>query len=588
MADQTKKIGLSLTRFAASSWILVLLSSCGSSPIRMQARDDYSNSRFEAAEAKLLSPEVVGESKSRLLTLLELGTIAHAKKEYQKSILYISKAIDLSQRLFTESVSEKALSGLSNDNSITYSGLDYELSMAHYYLVVNNLALAQEGRAPAWEMKPLVDDGKTVIEGASFPEKQFSKKECAEFVSRARSEVLAWDSFLETVKSKNKDFATFKDDIAAKLLGSFVHRIQGSSQDLGTAKILYQNAEQLLSKDYNLYATFNKKSAALRRTLKSSGSTDPGAIQGAILPSTDHQNLRKLIEQSGASVGSSNPSTLVVLEAGVVPAKKEKVYNIGLGAVINSIEDPGLRDAVTVIGAVALYHFAPLVLAAGVVEESVDEETEIRAGRRRRYRRGEGATRFNEGIDKAVGFKFKLPEIPELPTSIYYTLKFDQGGKVTEVPLTVVNPINDFARQEVDAKASSIAFKTGIRVGLKYLPVLVAAYTSYKGVLDNTDQEWLATLAGSAAWIAGKKIVDATESADIRAWNMLPQTLFMSEVDLPPGTYQVTASAVGKHPMPGNWSFDLGSFTVDPSRKNVLNRVIPFMPKLPSADGDSD
>ncbi|MEK7692511.1 MAG: hypothetical protein AAB425_15965, partial [Bdellovibrionota bacterium] len=124
---------------------LVWTTGCASSrSLRLQARDDLVAGKPDDAEKKLTEAEVLKEDKNRLLTLVELGTVAQAKGEYSKSILLFVQAKELAQKYWTTSVTEQLKTGLLNDLSATYAGMDYEISAIRYYLVSAYLALADQ------------------------------------------------------------------------------------------------------------------------------------------------------------------------------------------------------------------------------------------------------------------------------------------------------------------------------------------------------------------------------------------------------------------------------------------------------------
>ncbi len=548
--------------------------------VRLQARDDLENGKLIEAEQKLISKDVVSEAKSRFLTLVELGTVAHTAGDYEKSQLFFEKAREMAAKLYTTSATEKAATFIFNDNSQTYPGLDYEVSMVHYFLVMNNLMMYQEGKVKAWEMPLIQEDGKTIFDARKVVERLLDRKQANELLSRARADVLAWDSILEVVRQKNRGQAAYKDDIGSKMLAAFVHRTVATPSDLGTARILYQNAADLMIKSYAMFPTFNSAYGKYVAQYASLPSMKESELKGGVIqPTAKYDALEKYIHFSSERVAKKEGNTLVILESGMIPEKKEKVYNVGLGSVINGIEDRTTREIVTFIGAEVLINFAPMILVAGVIEESIDQEEDRKNGVSDRDSR-DGYKAINRGIDKAVGFKFKLPYIAKLPNDVEYKVVLTaMDGKKIEVPTVVVDPVGDFAWNEVDQKSSSVNVKTGVRVGLKYLIPLISAYKTYTNLKANAG-EFLASTAATAVWIAGKKVVDATESADIRAWNMLPQNICMMEAQIPAGKY--TVAAVGSRASE-TWNIDLGHFEVDGTRKNFLKKRVFYMPKALSA-----
>ena len=526
--------------------ILAMASGCATKNVRKQARDDFARGDFAEAEKKLASSDVVSEAKNRLLTLVSLGSIAHEAGRYEKSNLFFDQAAELAGQLYTTSISEVAATAVVNDNSQSYAGLDYEISMIYYYLAMNDLMIGYAG----------------------------TPKEINKSFSSARTRILAWDSFLETVRSKNRGKPVYKDDVAAKLLGAYVHRLIGTREDRQIAKVLYSDVRSLLVKSLAMFPAFNRKAGEFRGAYRDFHKKELDEVRRKYLDATGHfDKLEKFVDVSARNLARDTKSTLVILDSGMIPEKSEKVFTVGLSTLIDSIEDEKTRRAVDQIGTVALLQFAPRI-GIGVVALAV-------AGSVMSDENNKPDT-VASAVDRAVGFEFKLPCIPEVPTDVDYKLVFkSKEGAETEVPLAVVNPVNDFASLEVEARSSAVAAKTGIRVGLKYLTGLVAAYAAYKAA--ESVGEYLAVLAAMATWIAAKKVVDATEAADVRAWDLLPQTISMTEVDIPPGKYDLTAVGVRGA---DNWTFGLGEVEITDKTKNIVKRRVLFMPPVlkPSTD----
>lgn len=551
---------------------VVLLSGCAHSrPMRLQARDDFAKQDFAGAENKLASAEVLSENKSRLLTLLDLGAVAHAAGAYEKSTIYFLKARDLADQLYTKSVSEGVASWVTNDNSGTYAGFDYELSLLHYYLVLNNLMIAQSGKVDEWSMPEFKSGGQIIFEARTVQARQLSNKEIVEYYGRARSEVLAWDSFLEKVRARNRGKPIYKDDVVAKLLGAYVHRIIGTGEDLNTAKILYKDAQSLLLKSYGIFSVFNKKSDEFRSKYSQLPEMSIENVRANYINPTEHYaQLDKFITNELASTkagdkqgGTKANNTLLILESGMIPEKQEKVFTIGLSTLFSSIEDRRTRMLVEEIGVRVLLDFAPKIgigLVAAVVAGAATSNNSHQP------------QTITEAADKVVGFEFKVPAIPYVATDINYQLilKNASTGELLQIPLVVIDPIGDFATDEVSQKAAAVAAKTAIRAGLKYVAALLAAYTTYQKVFQSSKAEFLAMLAATAAWIGGKKLAEASESADTRQWELLPQTIAMATANIPPGTYKITGLGTRGS---SQWIYDLGTF-VSTSAKNVLLRRV--------------
>ncbi len=85
--------------------------------------------------------------KDRVLYHLYMGMILHYGQDYNKSNFHLTKAEDAISELFTKSVSRAASSMLLNDNTLAYSGEDYEDLYINIFKALNYLNLDQEESA---------------------------------------------------------------------------------------------------------------------------------------------------------------------------------------------------------------------------------------------------------------------------------------------------------------------------------------------------------------------------------------------------------------------------------------------------------
>jgi len=122
---------------------------CGAS----QAAKDKVRSRLHvdadhAAAALALEEEAdtYGE-KDRLLYLMDLCVVRHYAHKYADSNRVCQEAAVLGQELWTKSISEEVSSYLLNDNTITYSGEDYERVLLHLVGMLNYAALGETSGA---------------------------------------------------------------------------------------------------------------------------------------------------------------------------------------------------------------------------------------------------------------------------------------------------------------------------------------------------------------------------------------------------------------------------------------------------------
>lgn len=515
---------------------LVFLSACGTSrsALRDKARDHFLRGEFAAAETETLNPEVIGESKNRLLTLLELGAIAHYSGTFEKSNEYLFRAKKLARRLYTTSIREQIATGLLNDNAASYVGMDYEISMMHYYIALNFLFLSQSETIPAWNMHELKDGDTVVFPAKAVAARTLSQREQVDFLGKSRSELLDWNAFLQTVRNSNRGQPYFKDDLLNKVVAAYIHRTIGNSRDRNIANVLYKDAEKILVKAYSAYPTFNQKSENYVENYKRFSRLGVKTVRERFIAKTPHyERTAAMIDDGQKKLRSSKNSIYYILEFGAIPPRQEKRFVIGLSTLFKNIEDPGLRRSLEELSTRLIIQLAPefglTVVGAAVVGAAVGSR--------------DGSPQYiSDAVDSVIGFEFYLPEVPADPTRYQFELKFTNTKTNTDtiIPVGLMMPLNDIARLNVERRAAAVAFKTGVRVGLKYLAALIPAIYTYNKVDGG---EFIKMLAASAVWAGGKKIVDSSEAADIRAWNLLPKWVGGVEAQLEPGSYTVTAIA---------------------------------------------
>jgi uncharacterized protein len=118
---------------------LLLLGGCTTYSAKLsKLRPQLESGQYEAA---LATVEEESGSKDRLLYFLERGLILHFSGRYAESNVEFSQADRLAEDLYTKSVSEGALSLISNDNAISYRARPFEMAMVPYYKALNYLYL---------------------------------------------------------------------------------------------------------------------------------------------------------------------------------------------------------------------------------------------------------------------------------------------------------------------------------------------------------------------------------------------------------------------------------------------------------------
>lgn len=101
-------------------------------------KDDYRKAIADVRKNK----DLYG-SASQLLYHMDLGILQHYAGEYDSSIQELSQAVAIHDELFAKSVSNEALSFLSNDNVRPYRGKPHEIVMLHQFLAFDYMALGK-------------------------------------------------------------------------------------------------------------------------------------------------------------------------------------------------------------------------------------------------------------------------------------------------------------------------------------------------------------------------------------------------------------------------------------------------------------
>jgi hypothetical protein len=124
---------------------LLMLGGCATYSAKFaELRPQLVNGEFDSA---LTTVEKESGSKDRLLYYLERGLILHYADRWAESNEAFAAAERTADDLYTKSVSEGALSLISNDNAISYRGRPFEMAMVPYYKAFNYIYLGQQDEA---------------------------------------------------------------------------------------------------------------------------------------------------------------------------------------------------------------------------------------------------------------------------------------------------------------------------------------------------------------------------------------------------------------------------------------------------------
>jgi uncharacterized protein len=134
-----KRAAVQATAVLTSLILVALLSGCATYTDRNAKLRDYLGSgQYESA---LQVVDNAAGDKDKLLNLLEYALVLHYADRWEESNAVFERAEQLSDDLYTKSVSEAVFSLLSNDNSIAYRATPYEMALVPYYRALNYVYL---------------------------------------------------------------------------------------------------------------------------------------------------------------------------------------------------------------------------------------------------------------------------------------------------------------------------------------------------------------------------------------------------------------------------------------------------------------
>ena len=122
-------------------WLLGCLLVCGCSSYSMQPV--YTSLEAGNPEVAFAYMEQEGPKKPKLPFLFEQGLVAHYANLFPESNDALSRAEDISEDLYTQSVSKEVLALVTNDTKRAYPGTRFERLLSHYYRALNYIYLNQ-------------------------------------------------------------------------------------------------------------------------------------------------------------------------------------------------------------------------------------------------------------------------------------------------------------------------------------------------------------------------------------------------------------------------------------------------------------
>lgn len=444
------------------------------------------------------SKDFYPEKESRLLKVLELGSLNYFNGNYFQALQNFDEAQDLSDKLFTVSISKKVVSAISNDTMDNYYGEKYERSLIRFYQVLTHFALSEAQKYEGYNIVEKGPKGEDVVK--PVPEKPLDDKMRRFHLMAARSVLIEWNSLLDNYKSMSGGKPTYKDDLMAKLFGAFIHERLGSMNDLQIAKNLYVEAKKVLLRNFAIYSTYNKKNKDfISKFDKFHTMNERDVLNSFVQKSENYLGLEKFIDGKIASFGKKDADNVHFLISNkfVAPKKARK------------FEFPLPVDAIpkTVTNVGGFVGFAGRILKAG-----------------------------KNALPKIY---FELPAISYKNDNetIAAVIKTKDGQVISRIDTVLVDPLSEIASYTLDEESTSNYAKVGARVATKHLAALVAAYLIYEKQKGSSDL--VAFALATASYTAANKAIEMSERADLRFWATLPSEYRLTSTKLNPGDYKI-------------------------------------------------
>ena len=495
-------------------------------------RSAYQQGQYQKAFKDLESSYLKTDKDSALLYLMQKAKLLHSMGQYSTAREQLRKALNLKSELYTRSVTKAIFAGLTNDQNSKYRGQIYEISMLYFYQAVSSLKLAQRGY-------------RLIKTPKGDQQKPLSQDEKRKLLFDARAAIVAWDSFYQTLNNETDEKSLFKDDLLLKIFGAQVHQLLPARSDKVIALDLYIDALDTLDKQGMTFASFNEKyddyfKAVYNDTKKEKNvATENYQDLRTYLLSRAYSlaqkyskfRLKKLKKRYPMAKVEKNVANVhLIFEEGIVSPLEQQDFSYTIGSAFDSIEDPATRRIVTAFGSAVITYFAmgPLGLAF-----------QTRSGNTRIY------TSHNLGttLTKEAGIEFSMPlvskkNLSSAKANIYRVEVYQGDKKVDENKLILAQPVSDLAYQLSNELASKSYVKLGARLALKHVIAIIAAFTTYNS-LKEKGGDFYARAVAFAQYVVSAKAIKATEPSDTRQWNTLPGRLYVQDLKLSKGSYQL-------------------------------------------------
>jgi uncharacterized protein len=196
---------------------------------------DLKNNDYQSAVVKMETAKNSYTKKDRLLYYLDVGLAYHYAGLYDSSNLRLSDAERSAEELYTKSVSRAVASMFLNDNTLEYSGEDYEVLYSNIFMALNYISLNKFDDAFV--------EVRRANEKLSLLEQKYAKA-AKEFNSDTSKVVKEGHIRYEPKKIR------FNNDAFARYLSMHMYAADGKYDD---ARIDYEYLEQAFATQPRIY-----------------------------------------------------------------------------------------------------------------------------------------------------------------------------------------------------------------------------------------------------------------------------------------------------------------------------------------------
>jgi hypothetical protein len=459
---------------------------------------------------------------NKLLYLIEKSRLLLKKKLYYEAELSLFKSQALLKELYTVSIKKKIVSNLLSEEKDNYYGKIFERSFLFQTQVLLYLKIYSS---------PYFYKRKTLKE--KFVRVELNKNERLKFLKKAKSVVIAWNSFYETLRNKtNKDRT---QNYYQYLLAAIVHEAQGQKSELKIASILYRKILDNLKYMTKYLPLFNeryeenlKNYLSSKKQFKYKHTEFYKDLEQFILKryfkvlnKLSNKKFKKEAKRLSYHYDKNKVKThSLLLDVGYTSLMETKIISYNLNSALTKIEDPALRKTIELIGITTLSLFALNTLGYGHYV----------------YRSNEDFVYYNGNaigeLVKNVGIDIKIP-IVEFNKIMPKIRLLNEKREEMDSDITLLQSLEQELYITTKEYANRYYDSFGPKIALKYAAAIAAAYGTYKSLKDDPMGRTLAL----TQFFLSQKAIGATASVDLRQISSMPKCSFIIDANLTKGKY---------------------------------------------------